>query len=81
MSSPLEEKERRYPLWIILALTWFFLLLVEENVTLDAMVGTFTSDAGILLVGLADKKLSLTEAMAGCVKETRQRGKVVHSFP
>ena len=42
--------------------------------------GDITSDAGVLLVGLADKKLGLTEAMADCVTDRRDQSKVVHSF-
>ena len=38
------------------------------------------SDAGVLMVSLADKSLGLTEAMAGCVIDTRQQSKVDH-FP
>ena len=42
--------------------------------------GDITSDAGVLLVSLADKQLGLTEAMASCVTDKRQQHKVVHSF-
>ena len=42
--------------------------------------GDITSDAGMLLVSLADKRLGLTESMAGWVTDSRQQSKVVHSF-
>ena len=42
--------------------------------------GDITSDAGLLLVSLADRKLGLIEAMADCVNDTRQQSKVEH-FP
>ena len=42
--------------------------------------GDITSDAGVLLVSLADKKLGLSQAMAICVTDKRQQHKVVHSF-
>jgi hypothetical protein len=41
--------------------------------------GDITSDAGVLLVSLADRRLGLTEAMAGCIRDTRQQSKVEHS--
>jgi hypothetical protein len=40
--------------------------------------GDITSDAGLLLVSLADKKLWLTQAMAATVLDSRDHGKVVH---
>jgi len=40
--------------------------------------GDLTSDAGLLLVSLADKKLGLTQAMAGAMADHREQGKVVH---
>lgn len=41
--------------------------------------GDITSDAGLLLVGLADKKLGLTRAMADAIDDHRDQDKVVHS--
>ena len=40
--------------------------------------GDITSDAGLVMVSLADRRLGLTEAMAGCVTDTRQQCKVEH---
>src|SRR4030042_5726808 len=40
--------------------------------------GDITSDAGLLLVSLADKKLGLTEAMADAVYDHRDQNKIVH---
>lgn len=40
--------------------------------------GEITSDAGLLLVSLADKKLGLTHAMAGVIRDRRDQDKVVH---
>jgi hypothetical protein len=40
--------------------------------------GDITSDAGLLLVSLADKKLGLTQAMADAFTDNRDQGKVVH---
>lgn len=40
--------------------------------------GDITSDAGLLLVSLADKKLGLTRAMAGAITDHRDPDKVVH---
>ena len=42
--------------------------------------GEITSDAGVVMVSLADKRLGLTEAMAGCITDRRQQSKVDH-FP
>ena len=40
--------------------------------------GDITSDAGLLLVSLADKKLGLTRAMSGAITDHRDQDKVVH---
>ena len=40
--------------------------------------GDITSDAGLLLISLADKKLGLTEAMADSITDNRDGDKVVH---
>ena len=40
--------------------------------------GDITSDAGLLLVSLADKKIGLTQAMADAILDPREQGKVVH---
>lgn len=40
--------------------------------------GDITSDAGLLLVSLADKKLGLTEAMADSITDYRDQSKVDH---
>lgn len=42
--------------------------------------GDITSDAGVVMVSLADRRLGLTEAMAGCITDARQQCKVDH-FP
>ena len=42
--------------------------------------GDITSDAGLLLVSLADKKLGLTRAMAGAIRDHRDQDKVVHGM-
>lgn len=42
--------------------------------------GDITSDAGLLLVGLADKKLGLSEAMADAVVDRRRQNSVVHDI-
>lgn len=42
--------------------------------------GDITSDAGLLLVSVADKKLGLTKAIAGCITDQRQQSKVTHSY-
>ena len=40
--------------------------------------GDITSDAGLLLVSLADKRFGLTAAMADAIDDHRDRNKVVH---
>jgi hypothetical protein len=42
--------------------------------------GRITSDGGIGLVSLADRKLGLSEGMVGCLRDGRQRGKVRHEM-
>jgi len=41
--------------------------------------GDITSDAGAILVGQADRKLGLIDAMTSVVKDSRQSAKVVHA--
>ena len=40
--------------------------------------GDITSDAGLLLVSLADKKLGLTQAISDAILDSRDQDKVVH---
>jgi hypothetical protein len=42
--------------------------------------GDITSDAGLLLVSLADKKLGLTTSMCDAITDHRDQSKVVHSI-
>ena len=42
--------------------------------------GDITSDAGLLLVSLADRKLGLTQAMAGAITDHRDQDRVVHGI-
>src|ERR687889_120304 len=42
--------------------------------------GDITSDAGLLLIAQADKKLGLIAALAGGIVDTRQPGKVKHDL-
>jgi hypothetical protein len=42
--------------------------------------GDITSDAGLLLVSLADKKIGLTQAMADAILDLREQGKVSHGI-
>jgi hypothetical protein len=41
--------------------------------------GDLTSDAGLLVLRQADKKLALIDAIAGCIEDRRQASKVEHS--
>jgi hypothetical protein len=42
--------------------------------------GDITSDAGLLLVSLADKKIGLTQAMADAILDPREQGKISHGI-
>jgi len=42
--------------------------------------GDITSDAGAVLVGQADRKIGLIDAMVAVIKDSRQASKVVHSL-
>lgn len=42
--------------------------------------GDISSDAGLLLVSLADRKIGLTDAMFDCITDSRQQSKVEHSI-
>ena len=50
-----------------------------REVLADFRGGAITSDAGGLLLREADRRLGLTEALAGCIEDTRQAGKRRHS--
>ncbi len=52
----------------------------KKKVILDFSGGEITSDAGSLLLGEIDRQIGLTQAMAGCIKDRRQRGKVRQSI-
>lgn len=41
--------------------------------------GDITSDAGLMLVRAADRRLGLIDSLSGCVSDRRQRGKTSHS--
>jgi hypothetical protein len=56
-----------------------FPAVVGKEVCARCDGGEITSDAGLLLVSLADRRLGLTEAMADCIRDTRQQSKVEHS--
>jgi len=43
--------------------------------------GALSSDAGVLLVQRLDRRLGITRALAACLREWRQPGKVQHSLP
>jgi len=67
-------------------------MLLMNNTTLDLVFpsiggrevvsrndgGDITSDAGLVLVSLADKKLGLTRAMADAISDRRDQDKVLH---
>src|SRR3989304_7499176 len=69
-------------------------MLLMDNTTLDLVFpavggkevvsrndgGDITSDAGLLLVSLADKKLGLTQAMSDAITDPRQQSKVEHEI-
>jgi hypothetical protein len=69
-------------------------MLLMKNTTLDLVFpavggrevvsrndgGDITSDAGLLLVSLADEKLGLTQAMADALDDQRDQDKVVHGI-
>ena len=50
-----------------------------RKVVADFRGGAITSDAGGVLLREADRRLGLTEALAGCIEDHRQPGKVIHS--
>lgn len=52
----------------------------NHNVAVRCDGGDITSDAGLLLVNLADKKLGLTQALASCISDLRQQSKVTHKY-
>jgi hypothetical protein len=57
-----------------------FPLIDRKPVTASFDGGQITSNAGVLLVAKADRKLAFCEYLAGAVRDTRQPGKVRHSI-
>jgi len=52
----------------------------KHDVAVRCDGGDITSDAGVLLVSLADSKLGLTKAIAASITDSRQQSKVAHSY-
>lgn len=49
-----------------------------RSVVADFSGGDLSSDAGVMLLAHADRKIGLTSALAGAIVDRRQRGKVRH---
>jgi hypothetical protein len=57
-----------------------FPAVVGREVAVRCDGGDITSDAGLLLVGLADRKLGLSEAISECLIDKRQACKIRHGI-
>ena len=53
----------------------------RKKVTADFDGGLISSDGGLVLLHEAERRLGLTEALAGCIREWRDPGRVVHTLP
>jgi len=62
------------------AIDLIFPAVVGRDVVSRNDGGDITSDAGLLLVSLADKKLGLTQSMASAITDNRDQDKVVHGI-
>ena len=56
----------------------YFPSVPKHNVIASFDGGDLTSDAGMLLLTLADEKVGLLSSLSKCITDRRQRGKVQH---
>jgi len=59
---------------------WLFEDLAERPVTIRFDQERVSSDGGAVLLGAADRRLGLSEALAGCIREGRDPTRVVHEI-
>ena len=59
---------------------WLFEDLARRAVTVRFDQERGSSDGGAVLLGAADRRLGLSEALAGCIREERDRLRVVHEI-
>ena len=52
----------------------------RKKVTADFAGGLISSDGGLVLLREAERRLGLAEALAGCIRERRDPGRVVHTL-
>ena len=53
----------------------------RKKVTADFGGGLISSDGGLVLLRGAERRLGLSEALAGCIRERRDPERVVHTLP
>ncbi len=51
-----------------------------KKVTADFDGGLISSDGGLVLLHAAERRLGLTEALAGCILEWREPARTVHTL-
>lgn len=59
---------------------WLFGDLAKRPVTVLFDQERGSSDGGAVLLGAADRRLGLSEALAGCIRDSRVTGRVVHEI-
>ena len=53
----------------------------RKKVTADFEGGLISSDGGVVLLREAERRLGLTETLAGCIRDWRDPATVVHTLP
>ena len=53
----------------------------RKRVTPDFTGGSISSDSGLVLLRAAKRRLSLAEALAGCIRDWRNQARTVHILP
>ena len=53
----------------------------RKKVTADFGGGLISSDGGLVLLREAERRLGLSETLAGCIREWRDPERVVHVLP
>ena len=64
----------------ITILPFSFPAVARKKVTADFDGGRLTSDGGVMLLAMAERRLGLAERLAGCFPDRRDQSRVTHSL-
>ena len=64
----------------ITILPFSFPAVARKKVTADFDGGRLTSDGGVMLLAMAERRLGLAERLAGCFPDRRDQSRFTHSL-